>query len=73
MNRRELARVAANTRWAKPGAREDQSRTLKDAKRARLVASVDPGGVMGPDELERALVNARKAEMARVRSHRRGQ
>jgi hypothetical protein len=67
-DRTERARIAANERWARPGAREAQSRTLAAVFRARLVAEVDPDGVMGPEELEAALVNARRAIGARLRA-----
>lgn len=66
-DRTERARIAANERWARPGAREAQAITLRAWHRARLVAEVDPEGVMGSEELEAALTNARKAIGARLR------
>lgn len=66
--RRERARIAANERWARPGAREAQSATLRASVRARLAAEVDPDGVMSPEELEAAVGNAAKALGARLRA-----
>ena len=59
--RRERARIAANERWSRPGAREAQSATLRAAVRARLAAEVDPEGTMGAEELNAAVANAAKA------------
>lgn len=67
---RERARIASNTRWSKPGAREEASRILRAANRARYARLVDPDGVMSPAELDAAIVNARRAVMARVRAQR---
>lgn len=66
--RRERARIAANERWARPGAREAQSRVMAAVVRAHLVAQVDPQGVMPPEELEPALAAAAKALGARLRA-----
>lgn len=72
MNTRERARLASNTRWSKPGARDEQSRIMREASRRRLERLVDPEGVMSPAELDAAVANARRAQMARVRSHKGG-
>lgn len=64
----ERARIAANERWARPGARARQSAVLRAAYRRRLAALVDPDGTMGPAELDAAIVNAAKAATARIRA-----
>lgn len=66
--RREIARIAANDRWARPGAREAASRAQRAAWRRRLIAQVDPEGVMPPEELEPAILAAARATLARVRA-----
>jgi len=66
--RREWARIAANERWAAHGARETASRVHQAAMRARLIEEVDPEGVMAPEDLEPALLNAAKAMTARMRA-----
>ncbi|MBO0743609.1 MAG: hypothetical protein J2P43_01225 [Candidatus Dormibacteraeota bacterium] len=66
--RRERARAAANARWARAGARAEQSATLRAAVRRQLVAEVDPDGTMGSAELEAAVANAAKARAARMRA-----
>jgi hypothetical protein len=68
--RRERARIAANERWSRPGARAAQSAALRAATRRRLELEVDPGGVMDPVELEAAVANAAKALGARLRAKR---
>ena len=68
--RRERARIAANTRWARPGAREAQSRALRAAMRARLAGEVNPEGLMGPGKIDTAITNAAKALAARLRAAR---
>jgi hypothetical protein len=66
--RRERARIAANERWSRPGAREAQSRTLAAVTRARLERQVDPDGVMSETERRLAITNAAKAVAARLRA-----
>jgi hypothetical protein len=68
--RRERARIAANMRWSQPGARAEQSATIRDAVRRRLEAQVDPDGVMDPAERAAAVENAAKALGARLRAAR---
>lgn len=64
--RKQRARIAANERWARPGARAEQSATLRAATRRRLQTQVDPDGVMSEAELEAAIQNANKAIGARL-------
>jgi hypothetical protein len=66
--RRERARVAANERWARPGAREAQSQTLRAATRRRLEDQVDPDRVMTEGERDKAVANAAAAIAARLRA-----
>lgn len=64
--RREYARIAANARWSRPGARAEQSNTLRAAHRRRLAAQVDPDGTMSPPELSAAIDNANDEIIARL-------
>lgn len=66
-DRRERARLAANERWAKAGAREAQSAALRAATRARMEAEVDPDGTMTPAERAAAVANLGQAISARLR------
>lgn len=61
MNPTTRAKIAANERWSRPGARAQQSAALRAAHRRRLAEEIDPDGRMTPAELESALENARKA------------
>jgi hypothetical protein len=48
--RRLRAQIAANTRWSRPMAREDQAEAARSAFYARLERQVDPEGRLSPDE-----------------------
>ena len=58
------ARVAANARWARAGARKQQSDTISDARIAHHERKVDPDQVLDPKERRRLAENSLQAEMA---------
>ncbi len=57
------AKIAANARWSKYMAREDQADAARAAIFARLEHQVDPNGELPPDE-RAALVRAAGREMS---------
>jgi hypothetical protein len=66
--RRLRAQLAANTRWSRPGAREDQADAARAAIYGRLEREVDPLGQLPPDELARRLRSAARALSAKMNS-----
>lgn len=48
--RRQQARTAANARWSRYRAREDQAAMARTAMLRRLEREVDPDGKLSPDE-----------------------
>jgi hypothetical protein len=65
--RTERARRAANMRWARPTAQQEQREAVSRAKWTRLENQVDPEGVL-PEVRRRELAQrALNAEMAAVR------
>ena len=66
--RRLRAQIAANTRWSRPMAREDQAEAARSAFYARLERQVDPQGRLPPDERERRVRAAARAFSARLNS-----
>lgn len=65
--RKERARKAANSRWARPTAAAEQSATLQEAIWKRWEAAVDPEDEL-PGELRRRLAQkALAAHMAGMR------
>jgi hypothetical protein len=48
--RRLRARIAANARWSRPMAREDQAAVARAAMADRLERQVDPDGALTPEE-----------------------
>lgn len=64
--RRLRAKIAANARWSKPFAREDQSSALKAAAEERYRQQVDPDGTVPPHLLEPLIAAAKRAHSARM-------
>ena len=64
--RRLRAQVAANTRWATPGAREAQSAKISESKLRRHEHLVDPAERLDPAERRKLAENSLRAEMARL-------
>jgi hypothetical protein len=60
------AQVAANTRWAKPGAREAHAAKISAAKLRHHEQLVDPDGTLDPAERRKLARNSLRAEMARL-------
>ena len=61
--RRLRAKIAANARWSKYMAREDQADAARSAMLARLERQVDPNGELPPDD-RAALVRAAGRELS---------
>jgi hypothetical protein len=59
--RRLRAKIAANARWSRPFAREDQAAAASAALRARFEREADPDGTVPPEKLAR-LVRAKARE-----------
>ncbi len=64
--RRLRAQIAANARWSKFMAREDQADASRAAIFARLEHQVDPDGVLPPDERARLVKAAARELSARL-------
>jgi hypothetical protein len=62
--RRLRAQVAANARWAKPGARQRQAEAITGSKLAYFERQIDPDCKLDPVERRRCAENALRAEMA---------
>lgn len=63
--RRLIAQLAANTRWAHAD-REEATQRARDAFMARFEREVDPDGRLSPQERQKRAENARKAYMQRL-------
>lgn len=68
------ARIAANARWSRYMAREDQAEAARNALYSRLECQVDPGRRLPPDQraqLVRAKIRELSAKMnaAKARKH----
>lgn len=72
--RRLRAQIAANTRWSRPMAREDQADAARSALFARLEREVDPDGRLSPDRrtiLVQAAARRLSAQMNAARARKR--
>lgn len=69
--RRDRARLAAQTRWSKPDARQAQSEAARAAWYRKLEEQVDPDGTMPPHQRDTLVRSAAAAYMARLRMARR--
>ncbi len=58
------AQKAANARWSRPGARQRQSRVIRDSRLRYYELQVDPDGQLDPAERARLAQNALNADMA---------
>lgn len=65
--RRERARKAANSRWARPTAAAEQSETIKEALWQRWEAFVDPEDSLPYSQRRRLAERALAAHMAGMR------
>jgi len=64
--RRLRAQLAANTRWSRPMAREDQADAARAAIHQRLAREVDPLGQLPTAERERRIRSAARALSAEL-------
>lgn len=64
--RRLRAQIAAQQRWAQPGARKRQSDTIAEARIRRHETLVDPDGTLDPKERRQCAEASLKAEMTRL-------
>lgn len=64
--RRQRAKIAANSRWARPLAREEQSQALKAAVERRFRKLVDPDGTLSDAEAAPLIAAAKRAHSARM-------
>jgi hypothetical protein len=55
------ARLAAHLSWAATPDRAKRTAPARAAKDAKLIASIDPGGVMSPRDRAKAIKNAKSA------------
>jgi Transcription factor WhiB len=72
--RRLRAKIAANARWSRPMAREDQADAARSAIFAQLEREVDPAGELSPDEraiLVRAAARRLSAKLNASRARKR--
>lgn len=72
--RRLRAQIAANTRWSRYMAREDQAEAARAALIRRLEREVDPDGTLSPDQravLVRAAVRRMSARMNAAKARKR--
>ena len=72
--RRLRARIAANARWSRPMAREDQAAAARSAMHTRLERQVDPDGSLAPEMraiLIRAAARRLGAELNAARARKR--
>lgn len=60
------ARLAAETRWSKPGARKQQSEKIAGSRLAAHERRIDPNGELDPAERHRLAKSALSAEMTRL-------
>jgi hypothetical protein len=64
--RSDLARAAANARWAKVADREAATRAAREAQHAEFYAEADRQGVTDPEVREAMARNAERAWMGRM-------
>ena len=72
--RRLRARIAANARWSRPMAREDQAAAARAAIVSRLERQVDPDGTLTPEKrasLVRSAARRLGAELNAARARKR--
>lgn len=65
-DRSQIARIAANTRWAKEPDRSAATQAARDGMARKFDDQVDPGRVLAPEERARRADSARKAHYQRM-------
>jgi hypothetical protein len=64
--RSQIARIAANTRWAMEPDRSAATQAARDGLMARFAREVDPEGRLAPEERARRVESLRKAHFQRL-------
>lgn len=64
--RKQRARLAINSRWARPLAREEQAEAARAALERRFRKQVDPDGVLDEETVQVLIASARKAQSAQM-------
>ena len=64
--RRMVAQIAANTRWATEPDRTAATQKARDARLAKYEAKIDPNGELTPAERRVRALALRKADMQRL-------
>ena len=65
-DRSQIARIAANERWAKETDRSAATQAARDAMARKFEDQVDPDRVLSPDERAKRAANARTAHYQRI-------
>ncbi|GAB3663441.1 hypothetical protein GCM10027596_26610 [Nocardioides korecus] len=65
-DRRQIAKIAANARWARETDRSAATQAARDGMTRRFEREVDPDGALAPDERARRVENARSAFYQRI-------
>lgn len=64
--RRLKAQMAANARWSRPTARDEQAEAARAALWRRFEQQVDPDGVLSDEKRRQLAMNAAKAHSAKM-------
>lgn len=65
-DRRAIAKVAANTRWAQEGDRRAATQAARDAMERKFEDQVDPDRVLDPVDRAKRVKNAKAAYYGRI-------
>lgn len=65
-DRTQIAKIAANARWAREPDRAAATQAARDGLQARFEREVDPEGRLTPDERARRAENAKRAHFQRL-------
>lgn len=65
-DRKQVARIAANTRWSQTEDRSAATQPARDAMYRKFEDQVDPERVLLPEERARRVASARKAHFQRL-------
>lgn len=65
--RKLRAKLAAQARWSRPGARSQQSTVIRDRRLQHYEQQVDPNGELDPEERRACAKSAASEHMTRLR------
>ena len=65
-DRTQIAKIAANSRWARETDRSAATQAARDGMTRRFEREVDPEGRLAPDELAKRVASARSAHYQRL-------